>query len=184
MRTLIPRLLICLGLIFLVLPTTAQNLSDAALEAAINAANEAVPSLGRPARWTFEILLPTNDSALGCPLVPGVNTSLSKTPYIVDLVYVTNGVETVYAVHAAGDGSSAQRCDDKFGGVGMGGAAFLPAPSAPDACFASPSGPFANVRSAPAVDAVQLAEITLERPVLGRNPDFTWWLVAEGWVAN
>lgn len=156
--------------------TSAQGLSDPALQAAIEAANAAQPNLGRPTRWEFEILLPTNDSALSCPLVAGVQTSESKTPIIVTLYY-----DMPYIVHVASDGSKAQPCDGKFPNMGV---IPMPAPTAADACTLTPSGPFANVRSIPDAEAPQLGTIEGSRPALGRNADWTWYLVAEGWVAG
>ncbi len=173
-------------LFLLILPalTWAQGLNDPALQAAINAANAADPNLERPMRWEFEILLPTTDSALSCPLVPGVQLAETQTPYIVTLYFGGTDDEVPYVVHVAQDGSSAQRCDAKFPNMGMSAVSLLPQATAATPCTVTPSGPFANVRSAPDTEAEQTASIEGERQALGRNTDFTWYLVAEGWVAG
>lgn len=180
------RKLSLLVLFSLVVPvlTWAQGLNDPALQAAIDAANAADPNLGRPLRWEFEILLPTTDSALSCPLVPGVQLADASTPYVVTLYYGGPNGELPYVVHVAQDGSRAQRCDTKFPNMGMSAVSLLPEATAPDPCTVVPSGPFANVRSAPDTEAEQTATIEGARPALGRNTDFTWYLVAEGWVAG
>lgn len=157
-------------------PAGAQGLSDPALQAAVAAASAARPDLGRPTRWEFEILLPTNDSAMSCPLVAGVQTSISTTPIVVTLYY-----DEPYVVHVASDGSKAQPCDWKFPSMGV---IPMPPPSAPDACTITPSGPYANVRATPDTEGVPLGTIEGDRPALGRNAEWTWYLVAEGWVAG
>ncbi len=169
--------------LFIIAPLTAQaqTLPDPALQAAIAATREAIPTLPDPLRWEFEILLPTADSALSCPLVPGVQLPEQRTPYVVELFMP--GDES-YIVHVAQDGSRAQRCDPKFPDMGMATASILPGDTASDACTVTPSGPFANVRAAPDVDAPQTATQEGPRPALGRDADWTWYLIAEGWVAG
>lgn len=174
---LLPALLL---LLLLPMPTAhAQGLSDEAFEATISAANQRVPGLGRPDRWEFEILLPSTDSAVMCPLVPGFKTDTTRQPFIVSLFYA----ETTYTLHAADDGSIIQPCDPQLGNIGM---QPLPAlPRAADACTVTPgNGEFANVRLVPEVEAEQTGTITGEQLVLGRNEDTTWYLVESGWVAG
>jgi WD40 repeat protein len=180
------RKLFFLPLFLLIFPTLtwAQGLDDPALQAAIAAANQADPNLGRPLRWEFEILLPTTDSALSCPLVPGVQLANASTPYIVTLFFGGPDGEVPYVVHVARDGGSAQRCDTKFPNMGMSTVSLLPAATAATPCTVVPSGPFANVRAAPDTEAEQTTTIESARQALGRNADFTWYLIAEGWVAG
>lgn len=174
------RLITLLLAVIALVPLTvqAQGLSDPALQAAINAANERLPNLGRPDRWSFELLFATKDSALSCPLVSGVQLPDSKEPIIVTLSYGDVG----YVVHVASDGSRAQACDPKFPSMGIQPVSEIE--QASDACVVTPTGEFANVRALPDTEADQLGQITEARPALGRNEAFTWYLVQEGWVAG
>lgn len=178
--------MLCLLLTVPLASVSAQELSDAALEATISRANQLTPNLGRPSRWEFEILLPSTDSAVMCPLTPGYKTDTTRQPFIVTLFYDTaSGEPETYDFHVAGDGSVIQPCDPAFTGeIGM--SAYSPAlPQAADACTVTPSnGEFANVRLQPDVDAEQLGAITGQQLVLGRNEETTWYLTQTGWVAG
>ena len=177
------RHLLLIACLLLAVPVTRaqdQTLPDAAFEATIARAQSLIPTLGRPDRWGFQVLLPSTDSAVMCPLVPGYKTDTTRTPFIVTLFYG----ETEYVLHTAQDGSIIQPCDEKFGAAGSGMSLAQPVPQAADACTVSPSGPFANVRVQPNTEADSLGEIQAQRLVLGRDENTTWYLTENGWVAG
>jgi len=176
-KLLLLALLLCLAAG--ITPAHAQEFPDSSLEATITRLNQIVPNLSRPDRWQFQILFPSTDSAVMCPLVPGFKTDTTRQPFVVSLFYG----ETEYIFHAAQDASVIEPCDPQLGGIGM---QPLPTDQVPavDACRLSPSGEFANIRVQPDVEADQLFTLEGERLVLGRNGETTWWLIQEGWVAN
>ncbi|MEM6527576.1 MAG: SH3 domain-containing protein [Chloroflexota bacterium] len=177
-RLLTVVMLLCFAAAFATPRAQAQELSDEAFEATISQLNQIIPGIGRPDRWQFQILFPSTDSAVMCPLVPGYKTQNTRQPFIVSLFYG----ETEYIFHASSDGFAIQPCDPKLGQVGM--AQISTVPAAADACTLTPGGGFANIRIQPDIEAQQVFTLEEGRQVLGRNGDTTWYLIAEGWVAG
>lgn len=89
--------------------TYAQETPPLVRDAALDA-GEAARGI-RANNWRFEVLDPTTDSALGCPLVQGETMPVEVTPYRMSLLYP----DGIYVVHVSADGQMVQLCDDKFG---------------------------------------------------------------------
>ena len=176
-------LLVFVGLVVLIPAVHAQDLPDAALQTATRTVERLVPGVGIRDSWQFELLFPSTDSALNCPIVPGYKTDTERQPFVVDLTYGSQ----VYRVHVSGDGSLAVPCDNKFGPNNRGISALDTTPTqAANACQVTPSGDFANLRNEPNVDATSLGQLNAEdtKLVLGRDADTTWYLTDVGWVAG
>lgn len=98
-------------LMFLLVPFSsafAQSDDSVPRESAITAMRDYKPT--RPTSWRYEILLPTNNSALGCPLTQGTDLGRQVTPYRYTFIYP----DGEYVVYVASDGTVVQLCDSKF----------------------------------------------------------------------
>lgn len=157
----------------------AQEAPVTVYQAALRAANAALPGLGEPGSWTFQLLPATSQSHLGCPLVQGAELGRAVTPYRITLVYPTGQ----YVVHVSTDGTLTQLCDDKFGPV----TASTPAP--PSGCELSAAADPA-VRLAPDVNAAVTGGGVLTNGkayAIGRNAPGDWLQVRTlnggmGWI--
>lgn len=186
-RRLLPILLLIFAVIFTVPLALAQEIPPDIIPTAIDAANAAIPGLGQPNEWRWQFVPNVRDSALSCPLVTGAPLEIPVTVYQVTLVY---GNES-YNVFVSVDATRVQLCDSKFPGLGL-APTNTPSPTpsdptaTPGACLLTPTGAFANVRSAPALEADILTTITehTTHTVLGRSTDNTWYLIEQGWVSS
>lgn len=107
-------MLVLCGVLLLAIPVMVQGQQDAPApvrEAAIKAAQDAIPTLGRPNSWTWELLQPVESTTLGCPLATGVTLPAPVTPYRMTLTYPDG---TSYVVHVSADATQTQLCDEKF----------------------------------------------------------------------
>jgi WD40 repeat protein len=183
--------ILSLMLFSIVLPLYAQDAPPGLIEAAITAANESNPELGRPSNWTWEQLPPTNFSTLACPIAVGYDTGTAVTPYRVRLTFAAGE----YVVHVSADTAQVQLCDVKFADMGSGTSGTgdpTPDPAVPTAtvvpgsCMLAPAAAYSNVRSHPALEGALLGVIyeNSSYPVLGRNDVGTWFLIEAGWVAS
>lgn len=89
----------------------AQDAPRVVIEAAVAAANRVIPTLGRPASWSWALLGETRSSNLGCPLAAGTDLGRGVTPYRITLIYPSGS----YIVYVSVDGTLTQPCDEKFG---------------------------------------------------------------------
>ena len=179
------RLLLILAALLLCVPLVGaqdeQELPDIVLQTATQTAERLLPGLGLRDGWSFEILFPSSDSALNCPLVPGYKTDTVRLPFVVSLEYG----EQVYRVHISDDASLVVPCDLQLGAATVGTSALqTDLPQAADACQVTPTQGFANVRLQPSTDAPQPTTIETTKLVLGRNENTTWYLTDAGWVAG
>ncbi|MGB1286160.1 MAG: hypothetical protein ACPG7F_06490 [Aggregatilineales bacterium] len=149
------------------------------LEASIQATQTALPELGRPDRWDFQQLAPTDDSSMGCSLVTGTTLPAPVTPFRVVLYYNDVG----YTVYTSTDGTRTQLCDEKFGD-----AMAAPQTVSPTGCIftAISDGTLASnpdINSAIA-GATFIGGASLEG--FGRSADSAWYQVrtdtGTGWV--
>ncbi|MDQ7033473.1 MAG: hypothetical protein Q9P01_01160 [Anaerolineae bacterium] len=166
-------------LLLTVIPLAAQdNTPPAVREAALDAA-EAVLGV-RSTNWRFQVLNPTNDSALGCPLVEGESMPIEVTPYRMELIYA----DGVYVVHVSADGRQVQLCDSKFGAamtspvtVAVDPNACMLTPIAAIAAYAAPDNSVVGIFTANAGTAYE---------PFGRSSDGGWFQIASdvgiGWV--
>lgn len=94
---------------WLVASAMAQETPPLVRDAALDAAEAALGV--RAVNWTFEVLEPTTDSSLGCPIVAGEEMALEVTPYRMSIIYD----DGIYVVHVSTDGRMVVLCDEKFG---------------------------------------------------------------------
>lgn len=167
--------------------TAQQDPIQRIVDKAIEAANAAIPTLGRPISWQWLQLSPVSNSALGCPSASGVTLATPVTPYKITLKYAG---DAEYVVYVSADTTLVQLCDSKFPALPTStpDGTLTPSPTAGgfvSPCTLAPLGAFANVRSQPAIDALQVSVIYENNayPIIGRNADSSWYLINEGWVS-
>lgn len=86
-----------------------QPYAETPVEAVIATFLRSFPERGFPPRYTFTFSVPTTDSSLGCPLLPGQDLTREVVPYRIVLAF--EDVDYIY--YAAGDGSIVLPCDPK-----------------------------------------------------------------------
>ncbi len=94
----------------------AQQTPQHIVDAAVAAANNEIPGLGRPNSWQHTVLPATNSSTLGCEIAVGTTMDVTVLPYRVVLQYPNAS----YVVHVSDDGSRVQVCDLQFPSQGAG----------------------------------------------------------------
>lgn len=160
------------------LPPGSVNAQDttppAVREAAITALNQAIPGIGRPNSWRYDILGQTNGSTLGCPLAVGYALDSPVNAYRIWLSY--SGVE--YLLYVSEDATIVQPCDSKIPGMGSGPMGDGSTTFQIGSCLASPSTGDQTLFSAPdglgTSSGMSLASMTAPVPVTGRNEASTW----------
>jgi WD40 repeat protein len=181
------RFVMLIVLALLAWPAAAQSGEAIPREAAIAAAQVRLGE--RPLSWTYEILAQTNNSALGCPLVPAGDLGRQVLPYRYTLTFTSGD----YVVYASSDGTVVVLCDQKFASPSAPTATPTPTPAAgitpqpATGCEVTPVGAFANVRATPNTAGAQVAQIFSGQrfAVAARssNPSDQWYFIAPGWVS-
>ncbi|GAB4508975.1 MAG: hypothetical protein OHK0046_03060 [Anaerolineae bacterium] len=97
-------------LFFLSITAFAQNIPDNVIPTAINAARQAIPSLGQPTQWRWQRLVESSNSSLGCPLVQ-TSTPLGRSVVVYEVILF---FEDNYSVYVSSDATLYQLCDSKF----------------------------------------------------------------------
>jgi hypothetical protein len=199
---MLKRVLLSLCLLLLVGVGSAWAQESIPREAAIAAARPYTNA--RPSSWLFEILAPTNQSSLGCPIATtNVDLGRQVIPYRYVLTYPSGD----YVVYASSDGTVVQLCDTKFGDA-SGSIIVPPTPTpmptaTPDPastpiatptsafgttvdCKLSPSGSLANVRRTPSTGGETVGQIfagqTYNVTARSSNPADQWYYIGAGWV--
>jgi hypothetical protein len=158
----------------------AQDAPRVVVEAAIAAANRAIPTLGRPASWSWQLLGETRSSNLGCPLAQGTDLGRGVTPYKITLVYTSGS----YVVHVSVDGTLTQPCDAKFGTSAAAGTAVT--------CTITTALTAVTVRSAPDANSTVVNANPFTNgsgTATRRTADGAWYEVrlpdsTVGWIAS
>jgi len=155
----------------------AQSIPPGVIPAATEAANEAIPGLGAPISWRWELILNINDSSLGCPLVEGTPLAAPISVYRTVLEYA----DTTYVVYVSADSTRTQLCDEQFPepeDESVDETAVTPAPSS-GACVAQLVDEFADTYPEPAGTNVNYTLFTSQTyTVLESALDGTWYRVA------
>jgi hypothetical protein len=86
-----------------------QPYVETPVEVVIAAFLRSFPERGFPPRYTYSFSVPTADSSLGCPLLPGQTMARQVVPYGIVLSFE----DADYVYYAAGDGSIVVPCDPK-----------------------------------------------------------------------
>lgn len=172
--------LLLFGMIFVFLvPTLAQdNVPEASVEAALDAAEAALGI--RAASFTFEILGLTTDSTLNCALIEGEELPFEVTAIRVLVIYPDN---LTYIVHSSMSGQVVVLCDEAFGEA-------VTAQFAEDAvCNVTPlAALLAYVAPNTALEATFTANSGEEYRAYGLSSDGGWYQVAGeaslGWIES
>jgi hypothetical protein len=175
---MLKRLILFLLLMTLVLPALAQDdTPELAIERAISAAETALGS--RSPNFTFQLSNPTTSSALGCPLVTGVELPFSVTPVQVNLTYP----DGVYVVLSSMSGQIVVLCDEKFGDA-------LENQAITFACKGTPNAALpAYVAPNDDLEGVFTATAGTAYTVFGVSADEEWYQIGQlgvgaGWIKS